>query len=140
MLRYFVIENWMISVLNLKGYDLLLFAVMYAEYQLNEKSYPYNAIDAACPLHYCKLIGCSRRTYFNCVKSLFEKGLLKIVKTVFDTNVVVFNSDSAENALIGANIALLKESSKENNLVVTKDKLEEFKKILSTRWVKEKEF
>lgn len=69
--RYITIQEWMISELNLKGYELLVYAIIYGFSQDGESRYHGS-------LSYLgKWLQTSDQTLLNSLKSLYSKGLIQ---------------------------------------------------------------
>ena len=84
--NYYVIQGWMVNQLNLKGNDLLLFAIIYGFSQDGESEFT-GSLD-----YLCKSMNCSRNTAKKALLSLADKGLIK--KIVEVKNNVIFNKYS----------------------------------------------
>ena len=67
---YFVIQDWMITALHLKGCELLVYAVVYGFSQKGAGCYFGSAAALA------ETLGVSRQTIVSTFKSLTERGLL----------------------------------------------------------------
>tara|TARA_R110002012_G_scaffold302717_1_gene504089 strand:+ start:422 stop:1183 length:762 start_codon:yes stop_codon:yes gene_type:complete len=69
--NYYVIQGWMVNKLELKGNDLLLFAVIYGFSQDNESKFTGS-------LNYlCNSLGCSKPTVLKSLKELINKKYIK---------------------------------------------------------------
>jgi len=91
--NYFVIQGWMVNELQLKGNDLLIFAIIYGFSQNGESKFFGS-------LRYLQeSIGCSEPTVRKALNSLIDQGL--IIKHQRITNNVTFNEYSiTKNSLV----------------------------------------
>lgn len=121
MSRYFiVIHDFMIKDLKLKGYSLLVYAMMFSFYV--NSSGVYTTFTDEMVKSMC---GVSRRQYYDVAKNLISRGLVH-----FGTSncILVINGDCADIAQVNAEIAHLIKNT--NNLSSTSKKnLKEIKKI-----------
>lgn len=104
--NYLVIQGWMINELNLKGNELLVYAVVYGFAQDNESKFTGSAQYIA---DWC---GVSKKTVYSVLKSLCEKDLL--VKHERDINGVKICDYSI--SLVGKNCARGREKTSHHNI------------------------
>lgn len=95
--NYYVIQGWMVNKLELKGNDLLLFAVIYGFSQDSQSEFT-GSLD-----YLCKTLNCSRNTARKSLTNLIDKGLIK--KKVQTINNVTFNKYSV--IFTGGKVSLL---------------------------------
>lgn len=85
--NYFVVHGWMRNKLNLKGKELLIYAIIYGFSQASGTKYTGS-------LRYlADCIGMSRDTVIRTLKNLEEKKI--ILKTQLEINNVIFNEYEA---------------------------------------------
>ena len=96
--NYFVVHGWMRNKLNLKGKELLIYAIIYGFSQVRGTRYTGSL------KYLADCIGMSRDTVIRTLKKLEEKNL--IIKTKTEINNVIFNNyeavipDEAESNVI----------------------------------------
>ena len=73
--NYISIQGWMVNELNLKGNELLVYAIIYGFSQEENQKF------AGSIQYLANWIGSSKQTVFNCLKSLIEKGLIEKKET-----------------------------------------------------------
>lgn len=73
--NYILIQGWMVNELNLKGNELLVYAIIYGFSQEENQKF------AGSIQYLANWIGSSKQTVFNCLKSLIEKGLIEKKET-----------------------------------------------------------
>lgn len=81
---FIILRPWMISKLKLAGNDLILYALIYG-FSSDGKSCYMGGAD-----YITKLTGMARRTVFNCLKNLEQKGLIE--KTLIVNNGIQFSA------------------------------------------------
>ena len=73
--NYISIQGWMVNELNLKGNELLVYAIIYGFSQEENQKF------AGSIQYLANWIGSSKQTVFNCLKSLIEKELIEKKET-----------------------------------------------------------
>ena len=69
--NYISIQGWMVNELNLKGNELLVYAIIYGFSQEENQKF------AGSIQYLANWIGSSTQTVFNCPKSFIEMGLIE---------------------------------------------------------------
>ena len=90
--NYFVVQGWMISELNLKTSELMIFAIIYGFSQDGESTFDGSADYLA------KWTNTSRRNVMDCLSSLVNKGYIE--KSEFYKNGVKYVSYAARRSLM----------------------------------------
>ena len=85
--NYFVVNGWMINKLNLKGKELMLYAIIYGFSQATGAKYT-GSIN-----YLASCISSSRRSVIRALNALCDKGL--IIKEQKEVNNVLFNEYAA---------------------------------------------
>lgn len=80
--NYFQVSGWMINRLQLKGNELMVYAIIYGFTQAENQQYTGSR------KYLADFIGCSVGTVDNCLASLVDKGLLEKSETI--TNSIKF--------------------------------------------------
>lgn len=87
--NHILIQDWMVSKLNLSGNNLLLYALIYGVSQDNQSKFTGSL------KYICKRLNCSKPTAIKSLKFLIEKDFIK--KESKSVNRVVFNEYSTIN-------------------------------------------
>lgn len=132
----FQIYGWMVSKLNLKGNELLIYAIIYSFSRNNNGEGVFNASTS----YLCEWTNSSQRNVINCLSSLIKKNLItklednssKKKPNIYKINENVFQQ-TTEQSSVNNNIINTKDNNIINNIVVVEEqkKIEE-KEILKT--------
>lgn len=138
--NYTTIHGWMINELNLKGNELIIYAVIYGFSQIENQTF-HSTLQ-----YLADWTNSSKQSVINCLKSLIDKGLIKKIEREY--NGMKYNEyystkfNTSQQSLMGGQQSLIpiQESLPNNNIYINSNIKDNKENYTNNSIVKEKRF